>query len=186
MTRLRLPTALRLRKVSAGMAVATIAATMAFSATPADVKADASMANWGQQSPAQSPAGRAYATMAYDSRRGRTVLFGGANGSTNFTDTWEWDGSSWSTFSTTVSPPSAIGPGMAYDSARGVTVLLDNNGNTWEWDGSQWTRRSTATSPPPRVWTSLAYDSAHGRMVLFGGDGTGGVDLGDTWTYDGI
>jgi HYR domain-containing protein len=160
-------------------------ATVGISTAASGVRADTTLANWGQQSPAQAPAGRAFAAMDYDSIRGRTLLFGGANGSTYFTDTWEWDGTSWSTFSTTVSPPTAIGPGMAYDGARGVSILLDNGGNTWEWNGSSWVRRTTASSPPARVWTSMAYDSARGRTVLFGGDGAGGVDLGDTWTYDG-
>src|SRR6266404_577991 len=129
------------------------------------------------QCPAQAPAGRAYAAMAYDSLRAHTVFFGG--------DTWEWDGSHWSTFLTTVAPPSSIGPGMVYDSDRHLTVLLDNSGNTWEWNGSNWVQRATPVSPPARVWTSMAYDSFRHRTVLFGGSASGGVDLGDTWTYDG-
>jgi hypothetical protein len=159
--------------------IAAIAA-MGISSTASGVRADTTLANWGQQSPAQAPSGRAYAAMAYDTRRGRAVLFGGGA-----SDTWEWDGTNWSTFFTTVSPASSISPGMAYDSARGVTVLLDNGGNTWEWDGSSWTKRTTVTSPPARFWTSMAYDSARGRIVLFGGSASGGAELGDTWTYDG-
>ena len=33
--------------------------------------------------------------MAYDSARGVTVLYGGYNGSTYMTDTWEWNGTVW-------------------------------------------------------------------------------------------
>jgi hypothetical protein len=33
--------------------------------------------------------------MAYDSRRRRTVLFGGHDGENVFGDTWEWDGRRW-------------------------------------------------------------------------------------------
>ena len=159
-------------------------ATVGISGTATGARADTTLANWGQQSPAQVPAGRSYAAMAYDSRRGRTVLFGGGFGCcTEPTDTSEWDGASWTTTQTTVAPAPSIGPGMAYDSSRGVTVLFDNNGNTWECDGTQWARRITATSPPARLWTAMAYDSARSRIVLFGGSGQG--DLGDTWTYDG-
>jgi hypothetical protein len=32
----------------------------------------------------------------FDSRRPRLVLFGGRSGQTLLTDTWEWDGTSWS------------------------------------------------------------------------------------------
>ena len=175
-----MPVGQRLRNIGLVIAAASIGLT----STNTAVRADTTLANWGQQSPAQSPAGRIFDAMDYDSRRGRTVMFGGGNPSTNFTDTWEWDGSNWSTFFTTVSPPSSIGPGMAFDSGRGVSVLLDNNGNTWEWNGSSWVLRTTASSPSGRVWTAMAYDSARGRTVLFGGSGSG-MDLGDTWTYDG-
>ena len=168
-----MPFVQRLRNITLVIAAVSIG----FTSSPTAAHADTTLANWGQQSPAQAPAGRAYAAMAYDSLRGRTVFFGG--------DTWEWDGSHWSTFLTTVSPPSSIGPGMVYDSDRHVIVLLDNGGNTWEWNGSNWIQRATAASPPARLWTSMAYDSFRQRTVLFGGSASGGVDLGDTWTYDG-
>ncbi|TMF44705.1 MAG: HYR domain-containing protein, partial [Chloroflexi bacterium] len=168
-----MPFVQRLRNITLVIAAVSIG----FTSSPTAAHADTTLANWGQQSPAQAPAGRAYAAMAYDSLRGRTVFFGG--------DTWEWDGSHWSTFLTTVSPPSSIGPGMVYDSDRHVIVLLDNGGNTWEWNGSNWIQRATAASPPARLWTSMVYDSFRQRTVLFGGSASGGVDLGDTWTYDG-
>jgi hypothetical protein len=121
--------------------------------------------------------------MDYDSRRARTVLFGGYNGSNALSDTWEWDGSAWSAFSTVPAPPAAVGQGMAYDSARGVSVLLVDS-VTWEWNGSTWVLRPTASAPSSRNWTAMAYDSAHRQVVLFGGQNSSGL-LGDTWTYDG-
>src|SRR4029077_2490438 len=149
-----MPAVLRLRLFALVIAAASIGLTS--TATPA--RADTTLANWGQQSPAQSPPALVYAGMAYDSLRGRPVLFGGG------TTTWEWDGSHWSAISTTVAPGSSIGPGMAYDSDRHVTVLLDNSGNTWEWNGSSWFKVSTGgASPPARVWTSMAYDSFRHR-----------------------
>jgi galactose oxidase-like protein len=151
-----------------------------------NVSADVTVDNWAQQSPAQAPSGRAYAAMAYDTARGRTVLFGGGNGCcAEPNDTWEWDGSNWTTFFTNPSPAPSIGPGMAYDSTRGVTVLLDNSGHTWEWNGQSWVQRTTSASPPARLWTAMAYDSVRHVAVLFGGNASGGVVLGDTWTYDG-
>jgi len=178
-----MPLVQRLRNITLVIAAASIGFTS--SATAA--RADTTLANWGQQTPAQAPAGRVYAAMAYDSRRGRAVMFGGGSGCcTYYTDTSEWDGTRWSISSPAGSPPSALGPGMAYDSGRGLTVLLDNGGNTWEWNGSYWIQRTTASSPTARVWTAMAYDSVRARTVLFGGSGQpGAVDLGDTWTYDG-
>src|SRR5262249_52389706 len=45
--------------------------------------------NWTEAKPV---AGQASPAMAYDSARGRTVLFGGNSGSAIFAETWEWDG----------------------------------------------------------------------------------------------
>lgn len=122
--------------------------------------------------------------MDYDSRRARTVLFGGYDGAGALSDTWEWDGSSWTAASTVPSPPAAVGQAMAYDSARGLSVLLVDS-VTWEWDGSAWALRPTASAPSTRNWTAMAYDAARRQVVLFGGQNSSGV-LGDTWTYDGI
>ncbi|MBK8232988.1 MAG: hypothetical protein IPK72_20990 [Candidatus Eisenbacteria bacterium] len=82
--------------------------------------------------------------LAYDSARGRTVLFGGVEVSSYVSDTWEWDGSNWTRQNPAVSPPARSGHALAYDSARGRTVLFGGfyavagNGSylsdTWEWD----------------------------------------------------
>ena len=166
--------------------VLALVPSMVVSTASLTAHADTTVNNWGQQSPAQSPPGLAYSGLAYDSARGRTVLFGGGSGCCNEPNaTWEWDGKNWTSFATFPSPPSSLGPGMAYDSARGVTVLLANDGTTWEWNGQFWTQRVTATSPSGRIWTAMTYDSVRHVMVLFGGNGGQGSLLGDTWTYDG-
>src|SRR5262249_46735064 len=52
-------------------------------------------ASWSNRS-SSGPPGRAYHSMAYDPGRHVTVLFGGSNlAGTFFTDTWEWDGTTW-------------------------------------------------------------------------------------------
>jgi hypothetical protein len=147
---------------------------------------------WIHATPPQAPAGRAYAAMSYDSLRSRTVVFGGSsNASSNFADTWEWDGTSWTQATPSTSPPGLVGAAMVYDSARGRSVLFGGGltaaaapPNTWEWDGTAWTLRSLAASPPSRLFHAMAFDAARGVTVLFGGSG-GGLDLGDTWVFDG-
>jgi hypothetical protein len=137
---------------------------------------DGTRGDWTQRSPAVSPAPQSGHAMAYDSARGKVVLFGG--------ETWEWDGSAgtWTQRFPSVSPFPA-GP-MAYDSARGKTVLV-TAGETWEWDGAAgtWTRSSTV-GPSARTGHAIAYDSARGRIVLFGGENT--AYLRDTWEWDGV
>src|SRR2546422_971729 len=56
-----------------------------------------------------SPSPRTLQCLAYDSRRGRTVLFGG-NTATGVTtnETWESDGTSWRQLQPAASPPARI------------------------------------------------------------------------------
>jgi hypothetical protein len=134
-------------------------------------------------------------TLAYDSARGVTVLFGGVSND----QTWEWDGTRW-TQRIVAGPHARSGCAMAYDAARGVTVLFggvyqreDTSYNwlsdTWEWDGTSWTQRMV-TGPSGRA-SAMSYDAARGVTVLFGGSndpwgcGQCGGILGDTWEWDG-
>ncbi len=134
--------------------------------------------------------------MAYDSRRGVTVLFGGVI-STTSGDTWEWDASaekgagSW-TLRDVDGPSARQSHAMAYDSARGVTVLFGGqirgssafSGETWEWNGTQWTLR-IVSGPSARFGHAMVYDSARGVTVLFGGIVEGGSSSAQCWEWDG-
>jgi hypothetical protein len=132
--------------------------------------------------------------MAFDSARGRVVVFGGqsnpAQAGPFFGETWEWDGVNWLLAATT-GPTGRWYPGMAYDSGRGVTVLFGgesgipwaSQGDTWEWNGTTWILRAT-TGPSARDRFVMAYDSSRQRTVLFGGH-IAGVALDDTWEWDG-
>lgn len=123
--------------------------------------------------------------MAYDSRRGVTVLFGGEAARVKLRDTWEWDGREWS-LATMNGPEPRSGRGMAFDESRGVTVLFGGEGelslfgDTWEWDGLTW-RRILETGPPPCPAQSMAYDSDRRRTVLHQGP-LGYLKL---WEWDG-
>ncbi len=147
---------------------------------------------WIQRTPPVSPPPRLWHAMAYDSARGRVVLFGGSyydGTSHRLADTWEWDGNTWVQTTPSTSPPARDGHALAYDGARGRVVLFGGRGtttysaDTWEWDGNTWVQRAPATSPPARNFFAMAYDSARGRVVLFGGS-RGGL-LADTWEWDG-
>lgn len=156
---------------------------------------------WDSQgwSPANvtGPSARFGAAMAYDSTRGRVVLFGGATISNQrlqrLGDTWEWDGRAWRQVATT-GPSSRYGHALAYDSVRGRVVLfggLTSTGprdqDTWEWNGTAWTR-VTQLGPPFRYGHAMAYDASRGRVVLFGGYGTPEPNkdyLADTWEWNG-
>lgn len=147
--------------------------------------------DWYLRTPVNNPHTRWAHSMAYDSSRGVTVLFGGYyGGPTALGDTWEWDGVEWA-FRTNTGPGLRTYSAMAFDSARGMTVLfggavqnLGYQGDTWEWDGNSWSLR-TATGPPERYWHAMAYDSGRGVTVLFGGYNLTSQYLDDTWEWDG-
>jgi len=137
-------------------------------------------------SPAARGGGHA---LAYDSRRGMSMLYGDRG--SDATTLWGWDGSSWHAFN-------QPGPGLrrhiklAYDVARDRLVLYGGfddsgrilNSDTWEWDGQSWSRVAT-DGPGPRASYALAYDSLRRRVVLFGGLSANGP-VADTWGWDGV
>lgn len=144
---------------------------------------------WTLRSSEGPPARSAHA-MAYDRARGVTVLFGGENGQTTLSDTWEWDGIAW-TFRTEGTPPRRFRHGMAYDEAGAQIVVyggaeqdrvVDFDERTWLWDGLTWV--SVEQDPlRGRYRHAMAYDASRQQTVLFGGN-TFGEDGGmDDGTY---
>ena len=142
------------------------------------------------------PVPRLMHAMAFDSHRGRVVMFGGRSttpaGSDFFLgDTWEWNGVRWY-FRTTNGPVSRLNPAMAYDSDRGVTVLYGGFLSTseaagvWEWDGNLWTERLATNGPSTSYYQNedaTAYDSF--RKETFLGPTTDGFFLDNFWNWNG-
>ncbi len=122
--------------------------------------------SWSETTPATSPSPRVLATLSYDATRQVTVLFGGGynpgGGYTNYSDTWEYDGSTWTQITTTNTPPGRRGHSMVYDSDRGVTVLFGGFNtaplnDTWEYDGTTWHQELTANAPLSRTNHQLVF-----------------------------
>ena len=149
--------------------------------------------DWQPVTSAGPPSRNAHA-MVYDSERGRTILFGGDEGNgTLFSDTWEWNGQTWTQRSAT-GPAGRNMHAMAFDLQRNKTVLFAGqsaNGkltDTWEFTGNlgTWSLRAT-NGPSARAYHAMAYDEARHQTVLFGGsDSPGGINYnGETWLWDG-
>ncbi len=129
----------------------------------------------------------------------RVVLFGGdgingqtASGAPILSDTWMFDGASWSPVVTSVSPPARTMASMASvgvgDRARvllfgglGTDGLPMND--TWLFDGASWSQVQSPTAPPARFGASVA--PLGDRVVLFGGQAQFVLALADTWVFDG-
>jgi len=137
---------------------------------------------------ATGPIGNRYAhRMAYDEARQETILHGGYF-FFNRSDTWRWNGSTWSQVSS--AGPARYVFGLTYDSDRARIVLHGGTtccgeveyGETWTWDGSGWTR--CPTEGPRRGYMNVAYDRRRQVLVLPGGAGptpTGRDFVPETW-----
>jgi hypothetical protein len=130
----------------------------------------------------RGPAAGGGAVLAYDRKRDRIVLTGGAehtNGGAR-AETWLFDGETWTEATTEQSPASQYA-GAAYDAEREVVVLamaVDGSASeTWEWDGSAWARIAAATPLPYAYQYWLAYDEKKKRVVS--------VVEGARWEWDG-
>jgi len=153
---------------------------------------------WSQLVPVDgiAPPARQGPGMVYDGATNTVVLFGGTNGTTNFNDTWIWDGRTaiWTQLSPSNSPPGRRfdTQGMAFDVESGRVVLFGGYAagavfnDTWTWDGKarHWTRQFPKVSPSARR-APIAYDRATEQIVLFGGDDGGANQYNDTWTWNG-
>lgn len=132
-------------------------------------------AAWERMQPATKPRGRAGHALAFDSARGRVVLFGGSAGTFQpLGDTWEWDGQDWRQIRPVVSPPPRAAAGLAYDEVRRETILcggLDDTApgyrDTWSYDGSTW-RRLEASPTPPLDLARLVFDRSAGCILALG------------------
>ncbi len=158
---------------------------------------------WSSVLPTPSPIARISGVMAYDTVDHVTVLFGGYNYYAGgvLSDTWVWDGSSWTQRSPAVHPPARLDAVMAYDERNQKVVLYGGqdflNGvfdDTWVYDvpTNTWTQMFPVNSPESplypgygRIWPAVAYDAGNQNIVLFGGEGYGNILLDDTWTWDG-
>ncbi|MBI5526241.1 MAG: hypothetical protein HY897_07895 [Deltaproteobacteria bacterium] len=148
---------------------------------------------WWRLATAHSPGERRNAAMAFDSARGRAVLFGGSgiSGGVNDAHTWEFDGEDWVVRRTPQNPEGRTGHAMVYDKKRGRAVMFGGEGSetfrdTWEWDGETWTKAADDGEPEGDFFFAMAYDSARARVLLHGSYlGRTDNDSMETWEWDG-
>src|SRR2546430_7908879 len=100
------------------------ASGLALSAMPLLPVAAAGSFAWTQSFTTSAPSARFAHNMVYDSARGVTVLFGGANPSGYLNDTWEWNGQSWTQRVSAVFPHPRPQVVVADDAAPHATGIL--------------------------------------------------------------
>lgn len=139
---------------------------------------------------ATGPSARTDTSMAVDFNT-NVVLFGGYSDSADqfLSDTWTWDGATWTEQHPTTSPSPRCCFDLTYDAARGQVVLFGGTDNfnifndTWTWDGNDWTLQHPVRSPPTAVGYGMAYDAATRTTLMFLG---AGLVLQPIWSWDGV
>jgi hypothetical protein len=148
-------------------------------------------AEWFNMTTSNKPSARYGHGMAYDSERGKVVIFGGYNGSDPVNDTWVYDleTNNWAKMNPSNNPSVRYLTVMAYDSEYGKFVLFggydgSSSNETWVYDlaTNNWTNPNPSNAPSARYGHAMAYDSENGKVVLFGGYAEGYSD--ETWEYD--
>ena len=145
---------------------------------------------WAQRLPAVSPPARYNASMAFDAKRGETVLFGGDSDEfgSRLQDTWAWNGTTWTQRQMAASPTPRVFAAMAYDPGRGKIVLFGGHNqrglktsdplydfgdqqDTWTLGADTWERQdsiTTAAEPkPPAGAGQMVYDPITRKLLLF-------------------
>jgi len=147
---------------------------------------DGAAQTWTERVNTTQPTARFGASVVWDSMRGRAVLFGGFDETTGrLNDTWEWDGSNWSSVTTTGTKPTPRHSAkMAFDASRGKTILYSGNtgsglptAGTWvdevyEYDGvaGTWTKITASNINGYQYYygySSMAYDAGRSKIVLY-------------------
>jgi hypothetical protein len=131
------------------------------------------------------------ARMAYDSKRGRILMYGGSN-VVQSAALWAITGAGWTSICTSCPPGQRAGPGVAYDPIRDRLVVFGgaNLGgepvDTWEYaaDTNQWTQTAT-TGPGQHAQGELYFDRARGKVILVGGINITSTPQLAAWSYDG-
>lgn len=149
---------------------------------------------WTQVSPPTSAGPRYKYGACFDSGRSRLVMYGGSSTqliSIPNSQTWEYEGTTWSLISTTGNPGPRDRPSMCFHPGLGQSVLFGGyNGfsltdETWIYNGAAWTQVAiTGSKPSPRNAAKMIYDPVRDLCVLTGGQDNVGP-LSDTWTFDG-
>jgi hypothetical protein len=152
--------------------------------------------DWTQLHPATAPSPRIWASSAYDTVRNRTVLYGGQfttadlKTTTNYYDTWEFDGTNWTQIAT--NGPQVTTPLLAYDEATQQMILLgsdtDAKPHMYSYDNKgTWTEMKPSTMPDCVVDAGLVYQGHDPKvLVLYAGVCSDSGSLATTYEYDGV
>jgi hypothetical protein len=145
---------------------------------------DAARNQWTVLAPKRAPSPRVRSGFAYDSRRGRFVLFGGVQDqfSTRDRDLWSFDARSgeWTPLEA-ANTPSARGGfyGMAYDAERDEFALIAGRHSVERFHDEAWHLSLDPAAPGRATWVfdREAAAGADRVQIAFSGDGEPSLEV---------
>jgi hypothetical protein len=149
------------------------------------VALSSSTASWAKLSLTTHPSNRSGLGLAYDTKDGYLLEFGGyADRGRLLNQTWTFASGNWTELFPAVSPPSEYRVILGYDNATGQAIYYGGEsvhstgrgghyatflGETWSFSAGVWTQLHPAVSPPPNfVPQSIAYDGPAHALVMVG------------------
>jgi hypothetical protein len=152
--------------------------------------------DWTQVNTPNAPQARIYSGATFNPIRDRMIIFGGTSISadgkttTNLTDTWEFDGTTWTQLSAT--GPAVLKPLLVYDTANNRVIMIGSNDKSatlmyrLDLSNATWVQMTEVTALPTcAVDAQMVYQTHDNTIVLFGGVCTDSAVTGDTWEFDG-
>jgi hypothetical protein len=155
----------------------------------------------------KTPSLRHFASMVYDAKLKKVVLFGGYESNNYRNDTWTWNGTEWTelSISNKKRPPHRGLTSMWYDPLQQKTIVYGGLGRAsinekvtrysdmWAFNGTEWTKLDVATTPGTRFGAAIAVNPVTGKLLLFGGLRSEALDEDairqyfdkDTWEWNG-
>lgn len=135
--------------------------------------------------------------MVYDVAHHQTLLFGGQVNGTLQSDTWVYNGVTWTQLHPATSPSARSYAQVAYDPNHQNVVLFggcsdaacaaDAFNDTWIWDGTTWTLQTgLGEVPTGRYGAGFTFSgtASNPGVLMFGGENAG--DIGeDPWIWNG-
>jgi cysteine-rich repeat protein len=131
-----------------------------------------------------APSEREHAAMVYVPALNGLVLHGGRDDRI-LSDSWLFDGTTWTPIESAAYLPERCTHAMAYDTTSDRLIMFGGfgtmlYGDTWSFDGQDWQNLNLDSGPAARARAAMAYHPTSRRLVLFGGTST---ELkGDSWT----
>ena len=141
---------------------------------------------------ANAPSARYLPMMVFDPVDGYVLLFGGADASGAFSDTWAFAHGQWTELTPSNAPSARYLAGIAWDAADGYAVMFGGyslpsgliNNETWTYVHGTWTNLTGSTNQTPGArWRPLmTYDAGDGYVLMYGGT-TLAATYSDTWEF---